>query len=118
MVTDEKKIKTTKAHLEKFKREFIKYQKLFGLTGWDVKFEIRALNGSLAELCYRSNECVATASLNKFFAVGEDIKKTARHEAIHLLLARYDFIASARYISPDELIQANEEIVVKLTELI
>ena len=117
-MTDEKRIKTTKAHLEKFKREFLKYQKLLGLTGWDVKFSSKEFPNSLAQIHYVANDCVAEVFLNTTLPYGTNIKQTAKHEAIHLLLARYDFIASARYIGADELTQANEEITVKLTDII
>jgi hypothetical protein len=117
-LTDEKKVKATRAHLKTFKHEFIKYQKLFGLTGWDVKFTIKEMATSLAQICYVSNDCMAEVSLNSSFPVGSNIKKTAKHEAMHLLLARYDYLASARYINPEELTQANEEVTVKLIDII
>ena len=116
-LTDEKKVKTTKTHLGVFKHEFLKYQKLLGLNGWDVSFSKKTLN-SVAQICYVTNDCNAEVVLGATFPRGTNIKKTAKHEAIHLLLARYDYLATARYVNPEELIQANEEITVKLTDII
>jgi len=118
ILTDEKRVKTTSAHLEGFKRDFIKYQKLLGLTGWDVSFTIKELPTSLAQIHYVGLDCMAEVFLNSTLPSRTSLRKTAKHEAIHLLLARYDYLASARHVSADELSQANEEIVVKLTELI
>jgi len=121
-MTDEKRIKTTRETATRFEKEFRKYQKLFGLTGWDVSFIVAPLVNSRATVHYAGSDCIATVALNDTQVVREssisDIKELAKHEAIHLLLARYDYLASARYIGADELAQANEEIVVKLTELI
>jgi len=117
-MTDGKRVKTTSAHLEGFRREFIKYQKLLGLTGWDVSFTIKELPNSLAQIHYVASDCNAEVFLNSSLPSSTSLRKTAKHEAIHLLLARYDYIASARYIDAEELTFANEEIVVKLTDII
>jgi len=118
-VTDEKRVKTTKARFNFFKKCFIEYKDRFGLLEWDIGYKIEDLGTSLASLTYRANECVATLRLSTSMPEGDsDLKGTAKHEAVHLLLANYDHIASCRYCSPEELIQANEEVTVKLTKLI
>ena len=117
-MTDEKRVKTTKADLDKFKKEFLRYQKLFGLTGWDVRVKTEELSTAQAQLRYITNDCNADVVLGKTVDEGTSIKELAKHEAIHLLLARYDYLASYRYITAEELIQANEEVTVKLTDLI
>lgn len=121
-MTDEKRVKTTRETAAKFEKEFKKYQKLFGLTGWDVSFIVAPIVNSRATVHYAGSDCIATVTLNDTQAVHEssvsEIKELAKHEAIHLLLARYDFIASARYIDSEELSFANEEITVKLTDII
>lgn len=121
-MTDEKRIKTTRETAAKFEKEFRKYQKLFGLTGWDVSFMVAPLVNTVSALRYSGSDCLATVTLNDTLPVLDssllNIKKTAKHEAIHLLLARYDYVASARYIDSEELLFANEEIVVKLTDII
>jgi hypothetical protein len=107
---------------EVFKKEFEKYRKLLGLTGWDVFYEYKPLEDKFASVSYMADTCEATVSLNskpsQKALPHNDIKKHAKHEAMHLLLARFDGIAQSRYADRTALEIANEEIAVKLTELI
>ena len=48
----------------------------------------------------------------------KDIKKTAKHEALHLLLMRLENCARARYLIEDEIDESIEELVYKLEDLI
>jgi len=46
-------------------------------------------------------------------------KKFAKHEAIHLLISKFDELARRRYVaSSDDIYRANEELVIKLEKLI
>lgn len=116
------RLKTTKSDFTAFKKEFWRCYHLLGLTGWDVSFIWKSLETSFAQVEYVSSTCVATVFLCrgevKETFNRERVTSSARHEAVHLLLARYDHIASARFTSPEELNQANEEIAVKLTRLL
>ena len=108
--------------LEIFKSEFDRYRKLFGLSGWDIYYEYKPIKDKFATIVYVGDDCAATVTLNSkplaSLKPHNDIKKHAKHEAIHLLLARYDIIASTRFADKEALDVANEELVVKLTELI
>ena len=119
-MTDEKRVKTTKVRFNFFKKCFLEYADRFGLLGWDIGYKIEDLGDTLlASLTYRANERVGTLRLNTSMPKGDDdIRETAKHEAVHLLLGEYDHIASCRFCSPEELIRANEEVTVKLTKLI
>ncbi len=48
----------------KFKKEFTKYQKLFGLTGHRVYFKYEQLEGCFANITCNQPDMVATARLN------------------------------------------------------
>lgn len=119
------KSKVTQLDYKIFKNEFERCRQLLGLTGWDVFYKFEPIDDSvLARVMYMANDCGATVIFNSALSpqllaqMDMNILKTAKHEAIHLLLARYDHIATCRFVTPDELSQANEEIVVKLTDLI
>ncbi len=47
-----------------------------------------------------------------------DIKGTARHEAIHLLISRLEWIAGCRYIGEEEIDEEVESLTVRLEGLI
>ena len=49
---------------------------------------------------------------------GEDLKSSAKHEAIHLLVARLSELAEHRFVTREEIISAEEELVRKLAWLI
>lgn len=48
----------------------------------------------------------------------KDIKQSAKHEAIHLLISRLEKCGRARYVSDSEIYEAGEELVHKLEDLI
>ena len=65
---------------------------------------------------------MATVSLNSNLPNGDkpfkDIKRSAKHEAIHLMLSKYKDLALSRYLREGEIYKAEEEIVFKLEKLI
>jgi hypothetical protein len=106
-----------------FKTTFKKYQEKFGLIGYNVYFDYTPLERHYANITANTFDAVATVRLNSRLPdkdkPHEDVKKHAKHEAIHLLLNRIDDLARARFIgSPDEVAEAIEEAVVKLETLI
>uniref|UniRef100_A0A6M3L0R3 SprT-like domain-containing protein n=1 Tax=viral metagenome TaxID=1070528 RepID=A0A6M3L0R3_9ZZZZ len=107
---------------EEFKKYFKEYQDKFGLNGWQVYFKHEPLNGSFARVNCDKEAMVATVRLNskllKKHQEFNDVEKHAKHEAIHLLLARFSCEACYRYADKDELNTAEEELVNKLANLI
>jgi len=107
---------------ELFQKEFKKWQKLFGLTGHKVYFKYEPLDGRFAEIAITSGVMVATVRLNSNLPDKDkpfkDIKRDAKHEAIHLLLGRLEGNARYRYSSEAEIDEASEELVNKLEGLI
>ena len=107
---------------ELFQKEFKKWQERFGLMGYTVYFGYEELDGAFADIRIKQGEMVATIRLNSKLSDGDkphrDIKKDAKHEAIHLLVGRLAENAEYRYSSKAELYEATEELVNKLGNLI
>ncbi len=105
-----------------FKKEFTKWQNKFGLNGYSVYFKYEPLEHSFAQISVDHSNMAARVSLNsevpKEHKEFIDIKKTALHEAIHLLTGKLKSLAEQRYVSEDEVYSAEEELVVKLQNLI
>ena len=113
---------TASRDFEAFQREFTRYQKLFGLTGYRVYFEHRPLKDNFAELECDQVTRVALVSLNSALPDKDKAhrspKMSAKHEAIHLMLRKLADCGRYRYTSSDEITEACEEIVIKLEGLI
>ncbi len=107
---------------ELFQSEFKKWQYKFGLTGYRVYFKHEPLDSGFARISVKQNDMVATLSLNsrilKKHEPFKDVKCSAKHEALHLLLMKMECCASARYVSEREIYEASEELVTKLEGLI
>jgi len=108
-----------KKDFELFKKEFSKWQRKFGLTGYKVYFKYEPLE-SFADITVTQSDMVATARLNSDVSTKEirDARQSAKHEAIHLLLMKVEHRAKSRYIREEELDESVEELVFKLEDLI
>ena len=111
-------MKTTKSQFNEFKQEFLRYVELLGLKDWKIYFRHEDIDG-FAQIIRNANESIATVSfcseLNREDMQDLDIKMNAKHEAIHLLLSRYNFIASCRFVNDGE-VSAEEERIVRILE--
>lgn len=105
-----------------FQKEFKKYQERFGLSGYRVYFKHKPLDGSFAHIDMRPTDRVATVTLNSKLEDEEkpfkDIKTSARHEALHLLIYGLEDLAKSRYIQEWMIDEISEELVNKLEKLI
>jgi len=105
-----------------FTSYFKEYQKKFGLTGYKVYFKYEPIENGFASITANQNDMVATVRLNSDLPDKDkphkDIKRSAKHEAIHLLLFRLEHRTIARYVSEEEIYEAIEELVFKLEDLI
>lgn len=106
---------------ELFKDEFKKWQEKFGLFGYQVYFKHEKIDG-FADIRINQGDMVVTVGLNKQLTAKDkpfkDIKKSAKHEAVHLLVGRLEQDGRYRYISDSELYEATEELVNRLVDLI
>ena len=105
-----------------FQKLFKEYQGKFGLGGYRIYFKFKPLAHGFAEMTVNQITMVATVTLNSDLSDEDkpyrDIKQSAKHEAIHLLLWRLDDRASSRYVMQDEIYETTEELVFKLEDLI
>ena len=95
---------------------------MFGLSSYKVYFKYEPNDGYFASLAVNQGNVVATARLNSKLPDKDkphkDVKGSAKHEALHLLIARLEHNGRHRYISDDEMYEATEELVHKLEDLI
>jgi len=124
-ITDRKREPTpSKARqgFELFQSEFNKWQNRFGLTGYKVYFIYEPIDSAFADIKINQGGMVATVRLNSELPdkdkPHEDIKRSAKHEALHLLVGRLEQNARFRYSSENEIYEATEELVFKLEKLI
>ena len=111
---------------ELFQKEFKRYQELFGLSGYHVYFEYKSLGTVIANIFVNQEDMTAIVRLNsrpsKQNKKNRDmiggIKKCAKHEAIHLLIARLEKNGGSRFISLPDFYEASEELATKLENLI
>lgn len=105
-----------------FRKCFEKYQHLLGLTGYKVYFKYEPIDSSFADIHINQVDMVATVTLNNKLPDKDkpfkDIKRSAKHEALHLLLGRLETRARERYTTGDEIYEAIEELVFKLEKLL
>ena len=105
-----------------FQEEFKKWQQKFGLMGYRVYFKYEPLEESFANITINQTNMGATVRLNSKLPEKDrphkDIRLTAKHEAIHLLIGRLEENGRYRYSSSNEIYEASEELVLKLEGLI
>ncbi len=111
-----------KNDFQDFKKHFKYYQEKFGLNGYKIYFKNESLDGTFASIFAVPKDAVATVKFNKSLSKEERpfacAQRSAKHEAIHLLLARFSDLAESRCVSRDELSAAEEELTTKLGGLI
>ena len=107
---------------ELFQSEFKRWQKIFGLTGYKVYFKHEPLEKSFADIEINQEDMVATIRLNSKLPDKDkpfqDIKRHAKHEALHLLIGRLEMNGRYRFVSSGEMYEASEDLVHKLEDLI
>jgi len=107
---------------ELFQSEFKKWQQKFGLTGYKVYFKYEPLDNSFADIKINQSEMCVTARLNSNLPAKDkphkDVKRNAKHEALHLLVGRLEQNGRYRYCSECEIYEAAEELVFRLENLI
>jgi len=107
---------------ELFQSEFKKWQYKFGLTGYHIYFKHEPLDGSFADIAIEQESMIATIRLNSELPAKEkpfrDVKQSAKHEALHLLIGRLEQNGRFRYGSATEIYESAEELVFRLENLI
>lgn len=102
-----------------FQKMFLKYQKLFGVTGYKVYFKHEPFDDAYADICVQQADMIATVRLNSKKADSfSHVEQSAKHEAIHLLLFRLEDRAIDRFARQSDIYESVEEVVFKLEHLI
>lgn len=90
--------------------------------GYKVYFKHEPIEGSFANISISQGTMAATVRLNSKLPDEDkphkDIKRSAKHEALHLLVGRLEQNGRYRYSSENEIYEATEELVFRLEELI
>lgn len=118
--------KTTDKHFKIFRQECERLINVLGLQDWSIYFahDGKEEDGRFGFTSTKYKSCVATVGLNKFWDADprllneEAIKDVARHEIMHLLLARLYGLACERGVSIDELEKEEESVVVRLENIL
>ena len=115
------KVKTN-GDFARFQKYFEKYKSKFGVTGYKTYFKHEPLDTGFASITIDQDNMVATVKLNNNLSYEDglfhNVKRSAKHEALHLLVGRLECLAGNRYCRHSEIYEATEEIVFKLEELI
>jgi hypothetical protein len=118
---------TNKKHFDIFHKECQRLQKEWHLNGWNIRYEHKKFENVNAQMIKNGNCYNATMALSTFIDCDEFtdkqntvkfIKDLAKHEMIHLLLGRVIHCAEARWCTDSELVEAEEELVRKLIQII
>ena len=115
-------MRNNKDEFSRFQKYFKEYQHRFGLNGYRVYFQYEPIGDSFATLTAEQNHMVATVKLNSKLTEEnkpfKDIRRSAKHEAIHLLIHKLEHRAYCRFVMDEEIYEATEELVIKLEDLI
>ena len=107
---------------EQFQQYFKEYQEQFGLNEYKVYFLEEVLKNAFATINVDQQSMVATVRWNKRLAPKDrpfkDIRRTAQHEALHLLIWRMENIATCRYLTDSEVFEASESLVHRLQDIL
>jgi hypothetical protein len=105
-----------------FQETFKKYQDLFGLNGYKVYFTYEPVDDGFASINVDQSQMVATVTLHNSLPDKDkpfiDVERSAKHEALHLLLFRLEDRAFARFTQREELLETVEEAIFRLEKLI
>jgi len=116
-------IKTTKKHFDYFCDRVRYWVEYLGLSGWRLDFNWEHIEGCYAEFTAQYIDRVA---LFRFCREWENsilpfnkqqIDRTARHEAIHLLACPLHIMAVSRYVTKDEIHYSLEQLTRRIEDL-
>jgi hypothetical protein len=108
--------KTTKQEFNRFKKAFLYWQERLNRIDYDARFYHRKLDECYAQIETDHMGRCADVSLCSEFPedVGAGYKGPegeAKHEAIHLLLQRLEWLATSRYVMPADIKEEVESLV-------
>ena len=114
-------MKTTKKDFELFRAEFRRWQQGLGLTDFRCTFRHQPADGCFGSIrCDHVGKCATVVFASNIPDVDRDAYspiRTARHEALELLLARLENIACCRYCFPDDISEERHAVIRRLENL-
>ena len=117
-------MKTTNKHFELFKSECEYWQDIFNLNGFNLRIYWNEADKNRAQLDIdQLEEGILKVNFGQEINPDEDctteeIKKSAKHEMIHALLAEMSYASYRRFITQKEVYLLEEKLVNKLEKLI
>lgn len=114
-------MKTSKAYFERFKKEFLRWVDLLGLTQYRIIFTQEKLYDLYAQMIIEEKGKLAKVSLSTVINVPSfdtGPESHARHEVIHLLIHRLSWLGGCRYITDDDLGEECEAVVTRLEKVL
>ncbi len=111
--------KTSKRDFDKFKAEFLHWVDEFGLVGYRLIFDHTPTKDSHADIIIDEEGKLAviclSSILNPDFCGAEE---HAKHEALHLLLSRLEYLGGLRYARDGEIKEESEKLIRILQKLL
>lgn len=116
-------MKTSQKHLNLFKSECLRLQKAWGLLEWELNFchdKISSLASCDARFGSRNAYLsLATEWEDKCYPpTDENIRNTAKHEMLHLLLAPLEDSVNKRFLTREMASDAGHAVLQRLMQLI
>jgi len=115
------KRKITDGEFDAFKFECIRLQKEWGLLEYTLYFDRHNDSEVMAMATVYEEDCVATIKLAKVIKNPDDmppITLLAKHEMIHLLINRLEWVGKKKYGTEAEIDLENERLTVKLEKIL
>lgn len=114
-------MKTTKKDFERFQAEFRRWQKQLGLTDYHCAIRHEFVEGCFGGIIADHAGKIVTVKFSTEIPDHDrdvyDPPRTARHEALELLLARLENIARCRYCFPDDITEERHAVIRRLENL-
>ena len=120
-------MKVSKAYFKRFKDEFVRLQRLLGLTQYRIDFFHESLRSDDGSTAYAKAQIYEQDKFAKIFLTTEIIDSSidegpeshARHEVFHLLIHRLSWLAESRFaVNQSDIDEEAESIVVRLEKVI
>ena len=117
--------KTTKKQFDLYVKECKKWIKFFGLSDWDITFlhkkciseDLKAIAACSSDVESRSSILILSKEVKQeeeLPILDSDMKVHAFHEVVHLLMARYGWLARSRNTNYGEIDEEEHAIVARL----
>jgi hypothetical protein len=110
-------MKTNRKHLAEFKKVFEEYALALGLSEWEIYWEHEDKEGANAWTRFGGlDDRMAVIGLSK--TIDSDLRALAKHEAIEMLVCRFNRMAESRYCTEQQIDDERHFLVRTIEQLI